>query len=92
MSGLNFRSDEMLMPDEIGAIIRDTEYVFTPEQTKSLIDASSSQGAVIHIEKFMEVNDPVFEDGIDLQTFGSETGDQAAEILRKKITGGGGND
>ncbi|CAM3706017.1 hypothetical protein COLU111180_04080 [Cohnella lubricantis] len=88
VTGLNFRSPDQLMPDEITAILRDTEYVFTPEQLKSLVNASGST-ATIHIEKIMEVNDPVFEDGIDLRTFGRETGDTAAEILRKNITGGG---
>ncbi|REK68005.1 MAG: hypothetical protein C6P35_03280 [Cohnella sp.] len=88
VTGLNFRSPYELMPDEINAIIKNNEYVFTPEQVKSLVSATST-GATINIEKFMEVNDPVFEDNIDLRAFGRETGNEAAEILRKQLTGGG---
>ncbi len=87
----NFRSGDRLLPDEVAAVLRVGEPVLTPEQVKSLVGTVAGGGKTsIVIEKFMEVNDPVFEDGIDLETFGRETGNEAAEILRKKLTGGGG--
>ncbi|MFD2116336.1 hypothetical protein ACFSTH_08375 [Paenibacillus yanchengensis] len=86
---MNFRSADQLMPDEITAILKRGEPVLTPQQIGSLVSASAGNGgASIHIEKFMEVNEPVFEDGIDLRSFGRDTGNEAAEILRKQLTGG----
>ncbi len=87
---MNFRSANDLMPDEITAILKRGEPVLTPQQIGSLVSASTGNGgASIHIDKFMEVNDPIFEDGIDLRAFGRDTGNEAAEILRRQLTGGG---
>ncbi|GBG09515.1 hypothetical protein PAT3040_04165 [Paenibacillus agaridevorans] len=86
---MNFRSPYDLAPDEITAILRRGEPVLTKDQVTSLVSSQSGGGSSIHIEKFMEVNDPVFEDGIDLRSFGRDAGGEAAEILRKQLTGGG---
>jgi hypothetical protein len=87
---MNFRSPDILLPDEIAAILKVGEVTLTDRQVGSLVEAlSAPTGGNVYIEKIMEVNDPVFEDGIDLRAFGRETGDTAAEILRKKISGGG---
>jgi TP901 family phage tail tape measure protein len=86
---MNFRSGDMLMPDEISAVLKRGEPILTPQQIGSLVSAGGGPGATITIEKFMEVNDPRFEDGIDLRSFGRETGGEAAEMLRKQMAGGG---
>lgn len=90
----SFQSADRLLPDELDAVLRIGEPVMTPQQIGSLVASVSGGGtpSSIVIEKFMEVNDPHFEDGIDLRTFGRETGDTAAAILRKKLTGGVGSD
>ncbi|MHA6484464.1 phage tail tape measure protein [Paenibacillus sp. strain BS8-2] len=85
---MNFRSPYDLAPDEITAILRRGEPVLTKDQISSLV-SSQFGGSNIHIEKFMEVYDPVFEDGIDLRSFGRDAGGEAAEILRKQLAGGG---
>jgi hypothetical protein len=86
---MGFMSGSMLLPDEVYAILKRGEPVLTQDQLGSLVSAVSSGGggATVHIEKFMEVNDPHFEDGIDLRAFGRETGGEAAELLRKQLTG-----
>ncbi|GIQ63721.1 hypothetical protein PACILC2_22890 [Paenibacillus cisolokensis] len=87
----NFRTGDRLMPDEIAAILRRDEYVFTPQQLESLIGAKTGGPSVnVHIEKVMEVNDATFEDGIDLRALGRDAGDTAAAVIRTQFTGGGG--
>jgi hypothetical protein len=85
---MNFRSPYDLAPDEIGAILRRGEPVLTKDQVGSLVNAQAG-GAQINIAKFIEVNEPVFEDGIDMRAFGREAGNEAADILRKQLAGGG---
>lgn len=87
---MNFRSPDILLPDEIAAILKVGEVTLTDQQIGSFVEAlTAGRGGNVYIEKMYEINDPVFEDGIDLRAFGRETGDTAAEILRKKISGGG---
>ena len=89
---MNFRSPDILLPDEIAAILRVGEVTLTDRQIGSLVDALTGRGGGgnVYIEKMYEINDPVFEDGIDLRTFERESGNTAAEVLRKKLAGGGG--
>ena len=89
---MNFRSPDILLPNEIAAILKVGEVTLTDRQIGSLVDALSGRGGGgnVYIEKMYEINDPVFEDGIDLRTFERESGNTAAEVLRKKLAGGGG--
>lgn len=88
---MNFRDPDILLPNEIAAILKVGEVTLTDRQVGSLVEALAGRGSGgnVYIEKIMEVNDPVFEDGIDLRAFGRETGDTAADILRRKLAGGG---
>jgi len=93
VTGGTFSAGDMLMPDEITAILRDNEYVFTPGQLRSLLDGVGGRGGGnTYIEKVvgMEVNDAVIEDEIDMRALGRTGADMAAEMARNNYTGGGG--
>ena len=87
---MNFRSPDILLPDEISAILKRGEVTLTEKQIGSLVEALSGRGGgtEIHIDKIIEVENAYFEDEIDMRAFGREAGDTAAEILRRKLTGG----
>lgn len=89
----NFKSPDRLLPNELAAIFEQGEFAFTQKQVDSLATAAASSAPAssttyVQVDKIMDVNQPVFEDGIDLRTFGRETGGEAAEILRKQLVGG----
>lgn len=88
---MNFRSGNDLMPDEIQAVLRRGEPVLTPQQVGSLVDAGSG-GSKIYVDKIVgvEMHDVVVEDEIDLRSYERTGGQEAVEILRKKMSGGGG--
>ncbi|MCR2805337.1 hypothetical protein [Paenibacillus soyae] len=83
----NFKAGNMLLPDEIGAILRAGEVVMTPAQIRSMFEAGGNRGGV-HIEKLvgMELHDSVFEDEIDVRSMGRSATDMAAEMARKQYT------
>lgn len=88
---MNFQTDTMLMPDEIHAILKRSETVFTDGQLNSLIEALTDVGGggdTIYIDKVMEINDVTLEDRIDIETFGRDAGNTAADVLRKKLVTG----
>lgn len=88
---MNFQTDTMLMPDEIHAILKRSETVFTDGQLNSLIEALTGVGGggdTIYIDKVMEINDVTLEDRIDIETFGRDAGNTAADVLRKKLVTG----
>ncbi|MEK3882428.1 phage tail tape measure protein [Paenibacillus sp. PL2-23] len=72
---MNFRSPEMLMPDEINAILRRGETVMTPEQVDSLVAAASGQSTgrtVMHnyYGPFIENSGDVhLEDDTDIESY-----------------------
>lgn len=94
-TGRTFNAGDILMPDEITAILRRDEYVFTPGQLRSLIDGAGGRGGgdVYHIERVvgLEMNDARIEDEIDLRALGRAGADAAAEMRRSgfQTTGGG---
>jgi len=87
---VNFRSPDILLPDEISAILKRGEVTLTEKQIGSLVEALSGRGggAEIRIDKIIGVENAYFEDEMDMRAFGREAGDTAAEILRRKLTGG----
>jgi TP901 family phage tail tape measure protein len=92
VTGRTFNAGDMLMPDEIGAILRRDEYVFTPGQLRSLIDGATDRrsGTTVNIERIVgvEMNDTTLEDEIDVRAIGRVGVDMAAEMARNNYTGG----
>ncbi|MHA7962882.1 phage tail tape measure protein [Paenibacillus sp. CAU 1782] len=91
LTGRTFNAGDMLMPDEVAAILRRDEYVFTPGQLRSLIDgAGRSGGTTVNIERIVgvEMNDTTLEDEIDVRAIGRVGVDMAAEMARNNYTGG----
>jgi len=88
---MNFRSADNLMPDEVQAVLKRGEPVLTPQQVGSLVSAGGG-GAKVTIEKIVgvEMHDVVMEDEIDLRAYERTGGNEAVDILRKKLSGGGG--
>jgi len=86
---MNFRSSQMLMPDEIQAVLKRGEPVLTPQQIGSLVGAKSGGSTVIEKIVGVEMHDVAIEDSIDLRSYERSGGNEAAEILRKQLTGGG---
>ncbi|QNK54568.1 phage tail tape measure protein [Paenibacillus sp. PAMC21692] len=91
LTGRTFNAGNMLMPDEITAILRRDEYVFTPGQLRSLIDGAGSGGGTnVTIERIVgvEMNDTTLEDEIDVRAIGRVGVDMATEMARNNFTGG----
>lgn len=89
----NFSDGTRLMPDEITAILRRDEYVFTPGQLQSLLDArGGGAGTVVHVAKMVgvEIGEATMEDEIDLRAYERTGGDLVAGIIRNQFTGGDG--
>jgi cation transport regulator ChaB len=91
---MNFRSANTLMPDEIDAILKRGEVTMTEQQIGTLVAAvsgASSGGSRVHIEKVVgvEMNNVALEDDIDLRAYERTGGNEATEILRKQLSGGG---
>ncbi len=75
-----------LLPDEIMAILRRDEYVFTPHQLSSLLTSvrgkeDNKPNIINHID--MSVSDVVLEDKADIQTLYSERERVADKLLTK---------
>jgi TP901 family phage tail tape measure protein len=92
LTGRTFNAGDMLMPDEVAAILRRDEYVFTPGQLRSLIDGATDRrsGTTVNIERIVgvEMNDTTLEDEIDVRAVGRVGVDMAAEMARNNYTGG----
>jgi len=91
-TGRTFSVSDRLMPDELTAILRDDEYVFTPGQLQSLLDTKSgaNTGTVVNVEKVvgLEIGEATMEDEIDMRALGRTGNDLAADIVRNKFTRG----
>jgi len=90
-SGRTFSAGDRLMPNELAAILREDEYVFTPGQIRSLIDGVGGRsGTNVTIERIVgvEMNDTTLEDEIDVRAIGRVGVDMAAEMARNNFTGG----
>ncbi len=87
-----FSVGQMLMPDELTAILRRGEVVLTPEQITQLVGGRAAAAGTVHIETLvgMQVNEPTIEDNVDLNAYGRNAGEATAEMLRRAIIGGGG--
>ncbi|MCU6709359.1 hypothetical protein M6D81_11635 [Paenibacillus sp. J5C_2022] len=90
-----FNAGDMLMPDEVTAILREGEVVLTPGQIRSLLEGVGGRGGTnVNIERIVgvEMNDTTLEDEIDVRAIGRTGVDMAAEIARNQYTGtsGGG--
>lgn len=91
-TGQTFSVSDRLMPDELAAILRNDEYVFTGGQLSSLLEARGGGGTTVNIEKYVgiEMNDTVMEDEIDLNAVGRTGNDMVAAIARNNYVKGGG--
>jgi len=90
-TGQTFSVGDRLMPDEIAAILRDTEYVFNPGQLRSLLDARGGGNVVnIEIEKVvgLEIGEATVEDTIDITAYGRTGNELAADLVRQQFTKG----
>ena len=93
VTGGTFSAGDMLMPDEITAILRDNEYVFTPGQLRSLLDGVGGRGGGnTYIEKVVgvEMHDTTLEDEIDMRAIGRTGVDMAEAMRRSGYQGTGG--
>ncbi|MCU6709778.1 hypothetical protein M6D81_13860 [Paenibacillus sp. J5C_2022] len=89
----NFSAGDMLMPDEVTAVLRAGEVVLTPGQIRSMLEGRNGGGNTYNIDRVvgMEVNDPVLEDEIDMRALGRTAVDMAAELRRSGYQNGGGS-
>ncbi|MFF2887852.1 hypothetical protein, partial [Paenibacillus sp. NPDC057967] len=87
----SFSAGDMLMPDEITAILRQGEVVLTPQQIAGIVGGRSG-GTTVNIEKLVgvEMNDTTLEDEIDVRAIGRTGVDMATEMARNQFMGGGG--
>lgn len=86
----NFRNESYLMPDEIQAIFKRGELALTPQQIGSIVGARGGQSISVGKIVGVELNDVVLEDEIDLRSYEKSGGNEAVEILRQQLRGGGG--
>lgn len=84
---MNFRSAELLMPDEIVSILRRSETVLTPDQVSSLVGAGQPEGrAVTHnyygplIENSGDVH---LEDDADIESYHREQEHLARQLIAR---------
>ncbi|MGI2294181.1 hypothetical protein [Paenibacillus sp. GXUN7292] len=70
---MNFRSPELLMPDEIVSILRRSETVLTPEQVSGLVEAGQSAGRTINHNYYGPLiensGDVHLEDDTDVESY-----------------------
>jgi|GEM_PF-3497274 hypothetical protein len=83
--GSTFRSGDTLMPDELNAIIRQNEYVFTPQQLGTLVGSSGKpQIANNYYGPLIEHSGDVYlEDDVDLKTYHQEQNQIARQLLAR---------
>ncbi|MFC4103596.1 hypothetical protein [Paenibacillus xanthanilyticus] len=85
-TGLTFASGDRLMPDEITAILRKDEYVFTPDQVRSLVGGNGRGASVVNNfnAPLIENNgDVVLEDQADIKTYHREQSDVARQLIAR---------
>src|SRR5690606_25669829 len=89
-TGQTFSVGDRLMPDELTAILRRDETVFTPGQLQSLLNAKASGGTVVNVEKVvgLEIGEATMEDEIDMRALGRTGNDLAADMIRNQFTKG----
>jgi len=87
VTGLNFKSPYELMPDEINAIIKNNEYVFTPEQVNTLISAVSGGEKVVNNNYqgplIEHSGDVILEDQADITSYANELESIARKLLAR---------
>lgn len=83
---MNFRSGDMLMPDEIGAILKRGEPVLTTEQIGSLVGSGAQGKQVVNNYNGPLVEhsgDVILEDQADIRTYHKEQDEVARQLLAK---------
>src|SRR5690606_8387835 len=89
----NFSVGDRLMPDELTAILRRNEYVFTPGQLDSLLAAKAGGKGDTNVRRDklvgLEMHDTVMEDEIDVRALGRNAEDIVSQLMRKQVMGGG---